>query len=960
AELFGNLGDGLSTNVAVTATGNWWGAADGPGGVGPGSGDSVTANVDYADFLTEGSAFSYLNAGPNTSEGTLDAPAITQGTGSSAFGSGWGQQVLYDLDRVILDYGSVPSDQRFDLILTYLNADQTASIGGDIQRLESVGGLVVHGSLVMPDGTAEQRRYPLPESAHGDDSLALDFIRENGQRAVVSEVWLVERLPGAGDTDDTTAPVSALSSPAADSHLGGSLVEVTGNTTDEDGGSGLSRVELGIDDGSGIQWIAVTELESDSGDWRYRWDLPADGPYTLYARGVDQEGNREAPVAGVAVEVNQTAPAAPTGLSVGDTPSDSGGSIGLSWNLSADDGAGADDIDSYDLQRRQPGDADFVSVGTVPAGSGSGTDATAVTGTDYEYRVVAVDLAGNRGTSAVYGPVIAIDNSADSTPPEEVTGLTATPGDGTVYLHWTPSADSARDLTGQRLDVSRDEGTTWGSNGPDFDDGNSIALSKEAVSRLVSGLSNGSGYRFRIRTRDGAGNVSDGTQTGTVIPSGTAVTTVSGTLNSDTTWGAGVYYVSDYLTISSGATLTILPGVVVKFAAQRYLNISAGALYAVGTVSKPIVFTAYTDDSVGGDSNGDGSATSPVRGYWDRILFSDGTLDGVTRLEHVQVRYGGSSNNGNVHVNRANIAILNSEIRDSSHVGIYSYNASPRIEGNRIADNNSIGIHMPYHGAAQILDNTVENNAGHGIYSRYGTPAVNDNMIIGNSGHGIYHNASAAAPRIIGNTITGNAQTARLPFSALPGLGDGNTLSGNTRDQIDFWGGTLNGNLSLSVDQLYYQISGTTTVPTGALLELAPGLIWKFGSNARLTVNGALRAVGTAGERIVFTSYRDDTVGGDSNSDGASAGEPGDWSSINFNDAVLDYLTELNHVDVRYGGNGNTYNIYVYKANFPIRNSEITHSAYYGLYLQDNTMVLEDNRIADNASEAGIYFYRGS
>jgi hypothetical protein len=35
------------------ATGNWWGAASGPSGVGPGAGDSVNANVDYGGFLTK-------------------------------------------------------------------------------------------------------------------------------------------------------------------------------------------------------------------------------------------------------------------------------------------------------------------------------------------------------------------------------------------------------------------------------------------------------------------------------------------------------------------------------------------------------------------------------------------------------------------------------------------------------------------------------------------------------------------------------------------------------------------------------------------------------------------------------------------------------------------------------------------------------------------------------------------
>lgn len=47
---FGMRVDGASG--VVNATNNWWGAGDGPSGVGPGSGDAVTTNVNFSPFLT--------------------------------------------------------------------------------------------------------------------------------------------------------------------------------------------------------------------------------------------------------------------------------------------------------------------------------------------------------------------------------------------------------------------------------------------------------------------------------------------------------------------------------------------------------------------------------------------------------------------------------------------------------------------------------------------------------------------------------------------------------------------------------------------------------------------------------------------------------------------------------------------------------------------------------------------
>jgi hypothetical protein len=53
------VGNGPITSVVNTggptidARGNWWGAADGPAGAGPGSGDAVSSGVDYSGFLAQ-------------------------------------------------------------------------------------------------------------------------------------------------------------------------------------------------------------------------------------------------------------------------------------------------------------------------------------------------------------------------------------------------------------------------------------------------------------------------------------------------------------------------------------------------------------------------------------------------------------------------------------------------------------------------------------------------------------------------------------------------------------------------------------------------------------------------------------------------------------------------------------------------------------------------------------------
>ena len=109
----------------------------------------------------------------------------------------------------------------------------------------------------------------------------------------------------------------------------------------------------------------------------------------------------------------------------------------------------------------------------------------------------------------------------------------------------------------------------------------------------------------------------------------------AGTLQGNETWhGSFVHRVTNNLVVPNGLTLTILPGAIVKFDPGVGLQVlGGGRLAAKGTVAQPIVFTSILDDSVGGDTNGDGSQTNASAGDWKWIFFYGGNGD----LDHCRI-----------------------------------------------------------------------------------------------------------------------------------------------------------------------------------------------------------------------------------------------------------------------------------------------------------------------------------
>ncbi len=205
--------------------------------------------------------------------------------------------------------------------------------------------------------------------------------------------------------------------------------------------------------------------------------------------------------------------------------------------------------------------------------------------------------------------------------------------------------------------------------------------------------------------------------------------TVSANITSNTTWETGkVYILAGRITVTSGVTLTIQPGVIIKGQAGTGSNATAlliarGAkLNALGTSSSPIIFTSVADEIQPGQIASP-NLDSDLNGLWGGLIVLGNAPISATASE-IQIE--------GIPVSDANGLYGGTDAADNS--GTIQY-VSIRHGGANIGDGNEInGLTLGGVGSGTTIDHIeVIANQDDGVEFFGGSVNVN-HVIVWNAG----------------------------------------------------------------------------------------------------------------------------------------------------------------------------------------------------------------------------------
>ena len=385
-----------------------------------------------------------------------------------------------------------------------------------------------------------------------------------------------------------------------------------------------------------------------------------------------------------------------------------------------------------------------------------------------------------------------------------------------------------------------------------------------------------------------------------------------GVVDSDTNWLTHTTYrITCNSSVASGTTLTIPGDVIVKFNPNTHIVVD-GSLNVNGTSANIVHFTTVLDDSIGGDTNGDGTATTPAPGDWRYIY-----IRGTANLEYASFQYGGYDSYPMIDVRGGSLTATNSNFENSKNNGIYVNDGLLSISNSSISNNGNDGLEYNADDPAKaftLLNNVFNNNGGYPI-----------SFTLSDNGENIFFDTSTFS----GNSGTNNAQNA-IWFRV-----------------------NISGTSELAPQGNLVNVFSQVTINDGSSLTILPGAIVKFPAGSRFYIIGALHSQGSESEPIHFTSLKDDSVGGDTNGDGSTTSpSQSDWESIQVYSggvATFDYS------NISYGN----WTLFLQNAaSVTLNTSNIEHNKYGAFVtsdILDQLAKIEFNASKLSNNDIGIY-----